>query len=101
MKNNKISRKKLLGIGLGLVFLSFIGKFKSFFPFAEREIPKVDKKNQIAFYVDVNACVGCRACTAVCQEYYKIPYPLRFRKVYPRESAPIKGEGLGIRMFAS
>lgn len=97
----QVSRRQFLARSFSLAVFTYLSRFASIFGLSGRDIPRVEKKNQIAFYVDINACVGCRACTAACQEYYRIPFPLRFRSVYAREGKPSEKDLLGVRMYMS
>ena len=55
-----------------------------------------DMNTQFAFYMDTNACVGCKACQIACQDKHDLPAEILWRRVveYVDGSWNIEGERL-------
>lgn len=48
-------------------------------------LEQAQRRHQLGFFVDMEKCVGCRACEAACKEYNALPVGVRWRKVRARE----------------
>jgi anaerobic dimethyl sulfoxide reductase subunit B len=40
---------------------------------------------QLAFYVDINKCSGCKACQVACKDKSSLPIGVRWRRVFQYE----------------
>ncbi|HXE73773.1 MAG TPA: 4Fe-4S dicluster domain-containing protein [Candidatus Nitrosotenuis sp.] len=49
-------------------------------------IPVVPKDRQVGWFIDVDRCIGCRACEAACKQENGLDVGMRWRKVLHRES---------------
>lgn len=50
------------------------------------EIPTVPKDMQVGWLVNLERCIGCRACEGACKNENKTALGVRYRRVIPRES---------------
>ncbi|MBI2937570.1 MAG: 4Fe-4S dicluster domain-containing protein [Thaumarchaeota archaeon] len=52
------------------------------------DIPTVPKENQVGWLINLERCVGCRACEGACKNENKVAVGVRWRRVVTRQ----KGE---------
>ncbi len=58
---------------------------------------------QLAFYVDINKCTGCKACQVACKDKNKLPTGIRWRRVFQYEGGdwvPQEGEMIPSNVYA-
>jgi anaerobic dimethyl sulfoxide reductase subunit B len=48
---------------------------------------------QLAFYVDINKCSGCKACQVACKDRSNLPIGVRWRRVFQYEGGEWINEG--------
>lgn len=94
-----MNRKEFINKGLSILGFIGIGSFLGVFSPSLRNLFGVAKgRYQLGFFVDMEKCVGCRACEAACKQYYNLSTDVRWRKVRAREGGEFPDSG---RVFMS